>query len=88
MCPLYPVHILILYAVGLGSLWFVSFGAIGTSADAVSLAKLKYDPDPVKQLLVGKTRVVKVRARLRIDNDPQHNLYLFLDFRQHLIRRY
>lgn len=48
MCPLWPLHILLMYAFVLGPLWFLSCTAIAAAADKLPLS---FDPEKVTVVL-------------------------------------
>lgn len=56
MCPLWPFHLLLLYALVLGPLWMLSCGVI--SAAAASTWNVSFSPEEVARLIEGKTATV------------------------------
>lgn len=60
MCPLYPLHIILLYVLILCPLWFLSFQAAGVAADALPSCDVSFQPAEISKLVVGESREVTV----------------------------
>ena len=60
MCPLWPLHILLTYALALGPLLLVSCGVVGAAAEAMSSGDITFEPETVKKLKVGENKLIQV----------------------------
>ncbi|ODM97448.1 Ileal sodium/bile acid cotransporter [Orchesella cincta] len=63
MCPLWPAHYILMYIMMLGPLWLMSFQMVGAASQAMSKYDVTFEPDTVKQLLIGSVSTVDVKFK-------------------------
>lgn len=80
MCPLWPLHIFLIYILILGPLWIVSCGVAATAAEHLPFTfnpeSLSVQMDETKQVLVnGSQDACSLKWKLVSDSDQDNILY-------------
>ncbi|CAL8138116.1 unnamed protein product [Orchesella dallaii] len=63
MCPLWPLHYILVYIMMFGPLWLMSFQMVGAASKAMSKYDATFEPESVKQLLIGNHSTVNVKFK-------------------------
>lgn len=62
MCPLFPLHLVLVYACGLVPLWLASSALAVAAATAAEPWGVQFDPTALLELQINEQRVVRVSA--------------------------